>query len=118
MSAASHRESGVRLKIVSAQLLERSFEPDEEASFRITVKNLGARVAEEVIGVVTSDHERLKVFTEMLRFGNIRAGEDVSAILAMRSEKIPPGKYTVKVVLSAVGVAAIGDAFLVDIVEG
>jgi len=113
-----HGGSGVRLKIVKAQLQERFFEPGEEASFRITVKNLGSGVAEEVIGVVTSDHERLRVLTEMLRFGNIRAGEESSAVLQMRSEHIPPGKYTMKVVLSAVGVAAAGHSFLVDIVEG
>jgi len=113
-----HGGSGVRLKIVKAQLQERFFEPGEEASFRITVKNLGSGVAEEVIGVVTSDHERLRVLTEMLRFGNIRAGEESSAVLQMRSEHIPPGKYTMRVVLSAVGVAAAGHSFLVDIVEG
>ena len=108
--------SGVRLKIVRAQLLERAFEPGEEASFRVTVKNQGTEDAEEVIGVVTSSHDRLKVFTEMLRFGNIRRGEEGSATLELRSENIPPGRYSIKVVLSAVGVTATPDAVNVDIV--
>jgi len=112
-----HAGSGVRLKIVKAQLQERSFEPDEEATFKITAKNLGSVDAEEVIGVVTSDHDRLKVFTEMLRFGNIRGGQEATATVELRSESIPPGKYAVKVVLSAVGVAAQRDSFLVEIVD-
>jgi len=113
-----HADSGVRLKIVKAQLLERAFEPNEEANFRVTVRNLGARDAEEVVGVVASPNDKVKVLTEVLRFGNIAKGQEASAVLEVRSENVKPGRYAIKVVLSAIGVTATTDSFLVDIVEG
>ena len=113
-----HGDSGIRLKIVKAQLLERAFEPNEEASFKVTVRNLGTRDAEEVVGVVSSPNEKIKVLTEMLRFGNIAKGAEASAVLEVQSENVKPGRYPIKVVLSAIGVAAATDSFLVDIVEG
>ena len=113
-----HADSGVRLKIVKAQLLERAFELNEEANFRVTVRNLGARDAEEVVGVVASPNDKVKVLTEVLRFGNIAKGQEASAVLEVRSENVKPGRYAIKVVLSAIGVTATTDSFLVDIVEG
>ena len=111
-----HQDSGIRLRVVKATLLERAFEPNEEASFELIVRNEGTRLAEEVIGVVTSGHDKLKVYTEMLRLGNIAAGGEGKARLELQSEDIAPGLYTVKVVLSAVGAAAVHDAFRVEIV--
>ncbi len=118
VSLALHEDSGIRLKIVKAQLLEPAFEPNEEASFRITVRNLGTRDAEEVVGVVTSPNDKVKVLTEVLRFMNIAKGQEASAVLEVRSENVKPGRYAIKVVLSAIGVTATTDGFLVDIVEG
>jgi hypothetical protein len=108
--------SGVKLKIVKAELLDPAFAQGDEASFRVTVKNHGTEDAEEVIGVVTSSHDRLKVFTEMLRFGDIRRGGEGKATMELRAENIPPGRYPIKVVLSAVGVTATPDQVNVDIV--
>lgn len=108
--------TGPYLKLSGYELMETRFETDEKASVKLTIKNLGSVVAQDVKGVVTSDLEKLKVLSKELSFGDISKGSVASAKVDLQTFDIEPGSYTLKLVLDAKGVQSAIKNFEVDVV--
>lgn len=110
-----HQGSGVRLRVIGVKALKGRLAGRGKAAYTLVVRNEGVRDAVETVAVITSPHERLRLLPEMLRFGDIPVGKEGRARIEARSEALRPGKYEVKIVLSAVGVAATTSGFVLDV---
>jgi len=110
-----HQGSGVRLRVAAVKALKGRLVTRGKAAYTLVIRNDGVREAIETVAVITSPHERLSLLPEMLRFGDIPVGKEGKARIEARSEGLRPGRYEVKIVLSAVAVAATTSSFVLEV---